>query len=72
MVNAGLECQLRLRQETQLNLATAARCRYQIKPAAALPVRELRRDLGAALRANYRGGMWFDSTTAHHNSAAFL
>jgi hypothetical protein len=37
-----------------------------IKPAAALPVPEIRRGLGAALKANYRGGRWFESTAAHH------
>src|SRR5713226_6698266 len=36
------------------------------KTAAALPVPEMRRDLGAALGANYRGGRWFESTAAHH------
>jgi hypothetical protein len=39
---------------------------YHIKPAVALPVLEIRRGLGAALRAGYRGGRWFESTAAHH------
>jgi hypothetical protein len=39
---------------------------YQITPAAALvgvAVSEIR---GAALRACYRGGRWFESTAVHH------
>ncbi len=41
---------------------------YHITPAAALPIPEIGRALGAALRANYRGGTWFESTAAHHNT----
>ena len=41
------------------------------KPAAALPFGEIRRQLGAAFRARYRGGRWFESTAAHTNSATF-
>jgi hypothetical protein len=45
---------------------------YHIKPAAALPVPEIKIGLGAALRAVYRGGMWFESTAAHHLNADML
>jgi hypothetical protein len=38
---------------------------YHITPAAALPLPEIGRRLGAALRASYRGGRWFESTAAH-------
>ena len=41
------------------------------KTAAALPVPEMRRDLGAALGASYRGGTWFESTAAHYYSEGF-
>ena len=36
-----------------------------MKPGAALPVREIGRQLGAAFTACYRGGRWFESTAAH-------
>ncbi len=39
---------------------------YHITPAAALPVPEIRRGLGAAFGPSYRGGMWFESIAAHH------
>src|SRR5260370_10670863 len=51
--------------------ASAEKCsvvpRYHMKPAAALLVAEISRGLGAALRASYRGGRWFESTAAHHD-----
>ena len=44
---------------------------YHITAAAALLVPEISRALGAALRACYRGGTWFESTAAHHRRLLF-
>jgi len=41
---------------------------YHIKPAAVLRVPEIGEGLGAALTPRYRGGRWFESTAAHHES----
>jgi hypothetical protein len=45
-------------------IVSVALGRIHIKPAAALTLSEIRRGLGAALRPPYRGGRWFESTTA--------
>jgi len=49
------------------NRAKGEHC-YHKKPAAALPVPEISRGPGAALRPPYRGGRWFESTASHHAS----